>query len=50
MIRHINDYFAKMDCKIEVGFADILGFQLGYLMPRWSSVLLGLNTPGTIST
>lgn len=27
-IEHVGVYFAKMDCKIEDGFTDILGFQL----------------------
>ena len=35
-IEHVGVYFAKMGCKIEVGFTDIFGFQVMYLELDWS--------------
>ena len=43
-IEHVGVYFAKMGCKIEDGFTDILGFQLLDIASGRRGVLLGLNS------
>ena len=43
-IGHVGVYFAKMGCKIEDGFTDILGFQLLDIASGRRGVLFGLNS------